>query len=173
MKFRTTADGHEFVFEIKRSGNRITVVLDGTVQDWDCVRLTPYSYSILTGGKSHYLSVTEQLGGFKVVIDQRAYQVQVKDEADLLLEKFGIEDASTDMRDEIRAPIPGLISKIFVKADQTVKKGDKLMILEAMKMENEITSSVSGKVDKVSVSQEQSVEKDALLVSMTRDPDGN
>ncbi|MEE9167228.1 MAG: acetyl-CoA carboxylase biotin carboxyl carrier protein subunit [Candidatus Neomarinimicrobiota bacterium] len=173
MKFRATIDGTELTFHIEKRGDTITVQLNRSHEDWDCVRLTPHSYSILTGGQSHHLSVTEQSDGYKVVIDQHTYQVKIKDETDLLLERFGISDVSVHSRGEVRAPIPGLISAVFVEPGQMVKRGDKLMILEAMKMENEIVSSISGEVGDVAASQGQSVEKNAILVSITPDKDGN
>lgn len=63
----------------------------------------------------------------------------------------------------ITAPMPGTILSVNVKDGQTVKKGDVLMILEAMKMENEITAPVDGKVSSVSVSKGTAVESGALL----------
>lgn len=47
---------------------------------------------------------------------------------------------------KVTAPMPGTILKLSVKAGDTVKKGDVLLVLEAMKMENEITSPADGKV---------------------------
>ena len=47
------------------------------------------------------------------------------------------------------APVPGKIAKVFVKNNQIVKKGDTLVIIEAMKMEHSIIAPYSGKVIKV------------------------
>ncbi|WP_331496624.1 biotin/lipoyl-containing protein, partial [Romboutsia sedimentorum] len=57
----------------------------------------------------------------------------------------------------INAPMPGTINDVCVKAGDSVKKGDVLLILEAMKMENEIMASCDGTVSKVSVSKGASV----------------
>ncbi len=62
--------------------------------------------------------------------------------------------------------IPGLILEIFVKNGQTVKKGDKLLVLEAMKMKNYITSPLNGKIKIVNVLQNDSVPKGHLLVEL-------
>ena len=61
------------------------------------------------------------------------------------------------------APMPGTILSVNVKDGDTVKKGDILMILEAMKMENEILAPVDGVVAAVSVTKGQTVETGALL----------
>ena len=51
----------------------------------------------------------------------------------------------------VTAPIPGVIQEVNVKPGQTVKKGDVLFVLEAMKMKNNITALHDGKVQTVNV----------------------
>ncbi|WP_209006105.1 MULTISPECIES: biotin/lipoyl-containing protein [Terrisporobacter] len=58
---------------------------------------------------------------------------------------------------EIVAPLQGSMFNILVKEGQTVKKGDVLAVLEAMKMENEIISPVDGKVSAIHVEKGQNV----------------
>jgi len=60
--------------------------------------------------------------------------------------------------------IPGKIKKINVKRGSKVKEGDKLLILEAMKMNNAIFAPMKGVIKEVYVTQGISVAKDALLV---------
>ena len=69
-------------------------------------------------------------------INNQIYTVNVKDKMDQLLEKMGINNLSTASVKDVKAPMPGLIHDILVEVGQEVKKGDQLMILEAMKMEN-------------------------------------
>ena len=65
--------------------------------------------------------------------------------------------------EQITAPMPGNILSVNVAAGDAVKKGQVLMILEAMKMENEIMCPCDGKVLSVSVSKGATVESGALL----------
>ncbi|MDK2587561.1 biotin/lipoyl-containing protein [Romboutsia sedimentorum] len=66
----------------------------------------------------------------------------------------------------INAPMPGTINDVRVKAGDSVKKGDVLLILEAMKMENEIMASCDGTVSKVSVSKGTSVSVGDALITI-------
>ena len=66
----------------------------------------------------------------------------------------------------VKAPCNGNIMKINVKAGQAVKKGDVLIVLEAMKMENDICAPDDGTVASVEVSQGATVETDAVLVTL-------
>jgi biotin carboxyl carrier protein len=64
----------------------------------------------------------------------------------------------------IKSPLPGVILNVYVKEGDTVKQGDKLLTLEAMKMENNIDSDKEGVVKSVKVKQGDSVlEGDTLI----------
>ena len=66
----------------------------------------------------------------------------------------------------INSPMPGNINAIKVTVGQAVKKGDNLLILEAMKMENEIKAPQDGMVASIAVSKGQSVNTGDLLISL-------
>lgn len=65
--------------------------------------------------------------------------------------------------ESVTAPMPGNILDIKVSNGASVKKGDVLMILEAMKMENEIMAPVDGTVKSINVTKGGSVETGAVL----------
>lgn len=66
----------------------------------------------------------------------------------------------------IKAPMPGSIIKVNVKAGDAVKRGDVLCVLEAMKMENEIMAPSDGTVAGVNVTAGETVQTDAVLLSL-------
>ncbi|MFO7852798.1 MAG: acetyl-CoA carboxylase biotin carboxyl carrier protein [Bacteroidota bacterium] len=67
---------------------------------------------------------------------------------------------------EIKAPLPGIIMQVMVKAGDKVSKGQKLILMEAMKMENEIKAENDGEIISVKVIQGQSVLQDEVLIEM-------
>lgn len=66
----------------------------------------------------------------------------------------------------VLAFMPGTVRDIFVSAGDKVAKGDKMLVLDAMKMNNEILSPMDGVVEKIAVKSGESVPKQALLVAM-------
>lgn len=65
----------------------------------------------------------------------------------------------------VKSPLPGLVLKVLVNTGDNIKAGQKLLILEAMKMENSIESVKDGKITSINVKQGDSVmEGDVLLV---------
>lgn len=64
---------------------------------------------------------------------------------------------------ELRSPIPGLVKNVLVKPGETVRSGQNLIVLEAMKMENEIAAIHDGTVETIDVKPGQAVAAGALL----------
>lgn len=67
---------------------------------------------------------------------------------------------------KVNAPMPGKILSVKASAGQAVKKGDVLLILEAMKMENEVVAPQDGTVASINVAAGDSVEAGAVLASL-------
>ena len=66
----------------------------------------------------------------------------------------------------VKAPMPGTLIKVAVQAGDSVKKGDLLCVLEAMKMENDILAPADGVVASVEAAKGASVATDAVLVTL-------
>lgn len=66
----------------------------------------------------------------------------------------------------IKSPLPGVILSVKINVGDTVKKGDTIMILEAMKMENSIKADRDGKIAAINVKQGESVLEGAALVTI-------
>ncbi len=80
---------------------------------------------------------------------------------DLLLSHGSDSDSS----DTITAPMPGQIKVVAVASGQSVKVGETLLVLEAMKMEHTLTASRNGIIAEVTVEQDQQVESGAILIT--------
>ncbi|MCF6180440.1 biotin/lipoyl-containing protein [Lutibacter sp.] len=65
---------------------------------------------------------------------------------------------------KVFAPIPGIILSIDVKVGDEIKIGDKLLVLEAMKMENNITTEKEGKISVIHITTGQQVLQNELLI---------
>ena len=132
----------------------------------DCMQLSSNSYSLILNGKSHYITINKQINGYEVTVDHQTHLVQVQDEVDILLEKLGMKSDTSIYTGEIHALIPGLVSRLFVKPGDKVEIGQKLLILEAMKMENEIDSPICGTVHQIHFQEGDNVEKGTFIMKI-------
>jgi pyruvate carboxylase len=79
--------------------------------------------------------------------------------------KHRAKAALTDPR-QIPAPIPGLIATIAVTAGQKVNKGDKLLMMEAMKMQTTVSAPLDAVVEEILVNVGDTVESKDLLMKL-------
>lgn len=106
---------------------------------------------------------------FKILQNNFSYDAEVRTQtSDLLLEFIKASGAAGDEAPSIKAPMPGLVVKILCNIGDEVKKGDKLVIVEAMKMENALASPVDGVVSKILAEEGQAVDKDADLIELEK-----
>lgn len=103
---------------------------------------------------------------YTVKINSSNYKVEIENELDLLIEKMGLSLGDSQIVNDIKAPMPGLILDVNVKPGDEVKEGDYLLVLEAMKMENSLTAPRDGVVKSVAVTKGESVDKNQLLIEM-------
>lgn len=105
-------------------------------------------------------------GNFRILYDNFEYEPQVKTETKAILEKFMKSTGSGSGDNVIKAPMPGLVVKIDTKIGDDVAKGDKLIIIEAMKMENALATTISGKVKNIKFKEGDAVEKNTVLIEL-------
>lgn len=102
----------------------------------------------------------------RVEVAGEVFDVEIKDELDQMLLKMGFGSASQKHVKEIKAPMPGLVMEVAVIEGQEVLEGDKILILEAMKMENSIIIHANATIKKILVKTGQAVEKGQVLVEL-------
>lgn len=91
-------------------------------------------------------------------------EVKLKEPLDDLLHSMGLDKLVSAKVTAVKAPMPGLVLSILVEPGQTVVKGDKLLVLEAMKMENIIKAGGDGVVSQILIEKGQAVEKNQTLI---------
>lgn len=158
-----TADDKTWQVDIQKD----VTLLNGTPLNWDLTSIGPNTYHIIKDDKSYTAELVEadyQAKTFMFKINGIKQVVSVKDRFDLLLDKLGMSNANAQKVNDVKAPMPGLILDIKVQPGQEIKKGDPILILEAMKMENILKSPGDGVVKEIKVSVKQNVEKNQVLI---------
>ncbi len=110
-------------------------------------------------------------GNLNIGLDGMNYSVEVTNATKELLEKFISNSAASgaEAKRVVKAPMPGLVVKSFVEEGDHIMQGDKLLIVEAMKMENVLKAPISGRVNKIFVKSGTPINKDEILVEIVND----
>ncbi|UXX79997.1 acetyl-CoA carboxylase biotin carboxyl carrier protein subunit [Reichenbachiella carrageenanivorans] len=144
-------------------------LLNGQPFNFDLAQSGDGDLHFLVNHKSYQtkvLSVNKEEKTVNVKVNNTPYTVSVKDNLDLLLAKLGMESVGQSGEKDVKAPMPGLILDVLVAKGQEVKKGDHLLILEAMKMENVIKCPSDGVISELFAVKGESVEKGKILLSL-------
>lgn len=123
-------------------------------------------------GQDYSATVAEENAGSLVVtVNGQAYQVEVPQTkaAAPVMACGNAGAAQVGGPKNINSELPGTVTKIVAANGQHVKKGDVLLVIEAMKMANDIVSDVEGTVQRIAVTEGQSVNQGDLLVEMVAD----
>jgi biotin carboxyl carrier protein len=156
---------HSIVFDDANSG-----IIDGQQFSWDIIKIKNESFHIIKDAKSYNVEVIKAdpvQKNFLVSINGNKYQLDVKDKFDELLKSLGFDNLNATKINELKAPMPGLVLELRVAEGDVVKKGDPIIVLEAMKMENIIKSPTDGIIKKINVKKGVAVEKNQILINFS------
>jgi biotin carboxyl carrier protein len=153
-------------YQIGEQQGKTTV--NGQPTDIELIQQGPRRWQAKQGVQSHRVLVHKadpETREVTVSVNGKRTTVKLHSRAEQMLKMLGIDQAAKKKLDSLKAPMPGLIHSIKVKEGDAVKKGDALLILEAMKMENVIKASGDAVVARIHVQEKASVEKNVLLIT--------
>ena len=158
-------DINEKNHEVEFTGSAI--MLNGKEVSFQYRRLSENRYLIIYNHRSYEVIVqkTDNNGEYDLYLNGSKVKAEVKSDLQLMLDKMGLSDTTELAAGPLKAPMPGLILEILVVPGSEVRKGDPLLILEAMKMENVIKAANDCVIDSINVSKSESVEKNQPLIT--------
>ncbi len=147
------------------------------------LHLAPVEFKVTVHGESYHIRVS---GAGRTVDGIKPYYIKVDDKLEeVYLEPLqevlaggpdavasGSEAKSSDGRPkptqpgDVTTPMPGRVVKVFVSEGDTVKQGDPLLVVEAMKMENRVQAPIAGTVSSVHVQEGDEVNPDETLIQL-------
>lgn len=155
----------KYDYSIDKTSDGVTI--NDQVSAADIKQLTPTAWHIIDQLRSYNVEIVSFDKVLKIAeirVNNNIYTVTAKDKFDVLLEKMGLSSLANAKISELKAPMPGMVLKVFAEAGATVQKGDNLFILEAMKMENIIKSPTDAVISSVKIKPGDKVEKGQILL---------
>ena len=176
MLFFAKADNKEYEIEIRESATQWEVTLKEVKtekKETYCLFKKDYRQfgeviSFIFNHRSYLIDIVHKGDNYTVFTKGSHKTIQLLTEEKVLYNKLaGISPNGEGC--EIKSGMPGKVVEIRVKMGDSIKEGDLLLVIEAMKMENEIRAGNNGKIRKVHVKEGQSVETGTCLLSIETD----
>ncbi len=156
---------NKYEYELDKNGDGL--LINGSSVPADIKQINTTSWHIINNLRSYNVEVINFNGSEKtaqIKVNNNIYNITAKDQFDILLDKLGLSSLNAAKISEIKAPMPGMVLKVFANEGMEIKKGDNLFILEAMKMENIIKAPADVTVKKVKIKPGDKVEKGQILM---------
>jgi|688.fasta_scaffold00480_17 biotin carboxyl carrier protein len=155
----------ETIYDVELDSKGIT--LNNELKDISFASLGNNQYHILLNQKSYnveLVSINHENKTASLKVNNRIYDCEIKDQFDDLLKSLGLDNLNAKKINDIKAPMPGLVLKVLVTEGQEFKKGDNLLVLEAMKMENILKAPTDGIVKSIKIKPGDKVDKNEVLL---------
>lgn len=166
--FTISVNGSEGIkTDLTLEERRFSGILNGNEVSGEFVKTGERTFHLLWGDVSYRVMVLKLDPAEKSMVlkvNSVKYHISLKDKYDELLHRLGLDKLNAGKVNEVKAPMPGMVLKIMVQEGDQVKKGDALLVLEAMKMENIIKSPGEGVIRKIAAVKGTAVEKNQLLI---------
>jgi pyruvate carboxylase subunit B len=127
-------------------------------------------YSLIIEGNSYEvfarrISKADEKDGetYEIYVAGQRFEVKVEDERTKLLAGL-VKSAAATGEAKVQAPMPGLVIGIPLEEGASVKQGQTVVVLEAMKMENDLAAPIAGIIKEIRVSKGQTVDQGQVLV---------
>jgi len=164
MNYESTFDNNTYTVKVNEKNQSFS--LNGEEKKYHFRKLND-RFLLRVGTKQYKIDNVHSQGSLiEFTIDGEWFEVEVKDEQDLLLDRLGFKTGSAVGEGVLKAPMPGQILEIMVSEGDQVTEGQPLAILEAMKMENELKAPVSGTISSIHVEEGQSLEKNSPIIEI-------
>ena len=161
MRFRLDVDGEKRGIEVEPMTGGFVIRIEGAMYRAR-TRLAGDSVDVRIGAKTLRL----QLLGNEAILDDGAHQLRIvevsKEAADVIESHPARPGAIVD----VRSAMPGRVVRVAVAPGSSVRRGETLVVLEAMKMQNEIPAPGDGVVRLVAVAEGETVTADRVVASI-------
>lgn len=164
MSTKVKVSGREFDISFSND-ERSAGLLNDNSFDWDISQVSERVFHIIKDSRSYSVELLDSVDGTsRIKVNGTIYQAETIDKFDELLKSLGMEKGAGSKVNELKAPMPGLVLEVSVEVGSELKKGDRVMVLEAMKMENVIKAPADVTVSSIDVKKGETVEKNQVMV---------
>jgi len=150
---------------LEHEGSRYVFKIDEKVFEIDLIEVSKGIYSLLNEGQSFNVEAIPTGSATKYTVNTffQSFDLEIIDAQTKYLRSRS-QGKAADTGNLIRVPMPGKVMELFVEEGETVKAGQTLVIVSAMKMESEYKAGRDGQIKKVMVKPGETVDSDQVMI---------
>jgi biotin carboxyl carrier protein len=164
MDYQFFIHGEKTEIKAERNGDVLTLALAGQNHSYGIRDLGGGQYLLRQGNTHHRLITLKAKNKIFVITDAETYTFELPASKDS--DAFGAEQSEHGDKSKICAPMPGKVVKVLVNAGDTVEPKQKLLIVEAMKMENPLVAPFKAEILKINCEPGELVDSDRILIEL-------
>ena len=169
MKFIATVGTRAVEVAVTSDSSVYRITIGERIWDVDA-RLTAQGISsLIIDGVSHVADVEDHAGTCVVDVGGETYAIEVEEQTRYIIRTRGGAAGGAGGQ-TLKAPLPGKITHVGVRAGEAVTPGQSLVVIEAMKMENELKATAAGTVREVRIAAGQLVNAGDVLIVIGERP---
>lgn len=164
MDYQFVLDGQVIAVKAERVGDKLNLSMPTGDHAFDLVDLGKGEFLLRSGGRQHKVLALKVTNKIIVLTDSIATTFDLVASKDG--DNFGAEHGDHGDKSKVVAPMPGKVVKVLVEPGQIVEPKQKLLIVEAMKMENPLVAPFKAEIVKVNCTAGELVDSDKILIEL-------
>lgn len=164
MEYEFTYKGEKLTGSAELSGDELSLASTNGKLKYRALDLGEGRYLLQRNGKSYRLKTIKVDSKVIVITDNSIYTYSLPSSKDS--DSFGGGTDDDSDKSKVTAPMPGKVIKLLVKEGDTVEPKQRLLIVEAMKMENPVVAPFKAEVIKINCAEGELVDSDTLLIEL-------
>jgi len=165
MLYFVEIDNRKYKIEIAQKGDKWESIVDGRPLELISGKIEGNRVvSFILDGKYYQIEVVKNGDSYLCWSGSKLFKTSIMDEKSARFSHLVNNQLSSSKSETLQAPMPGLIVKVEIEPGQEVKKGQGLIIMEAMKMENELRAIHDCAIRQILIQPGQIVDKAQPLI---------
>lgn len=165
MQYEVEVGGRVRNVTVARTGDTFAVAIDGRTRQVDVARIDAHSLSLIVDSvRLKDITISPEAGANRLTVLVGTTPVSVALNSRVRGRASDGDGAAGSGPQRVIAPMPGKIVRILVRAGETVRARQPVIVVEAMKMENELGAGRDGTVAEIHTAEGVSVDAGALLI---------
>lgn len=166
MEFKLIRNESSINIRAEREGEKLLIVHDGRNQRFEVTPCGDNEFILRNAAKVMRVTAIKARNKVFVLTDNESYVFDLPAAKDA--DSYGSEQSDHGDKSKISAPMPGKVVKVLVKPGDKVAPKQKMVIVEAMKMENPLVAPFAADVKAVNCAEGELVDSEKVLIELAK-----